>query len=171
MLDLGRIPHQHEEREEEVRNLHATTVEDVEDESDGSRPRPTTSRSILRHIDSDDEDDEGAFAYALGQPTQRHPQPAFTYIPAATPSSSRPSAPSPQSLQTADGFDITDPQRVQRWLLSGGLSNLQSNPDSLGDYVEKLKSLRKQQQEWVVSMVKQQAGAEVAERITGRLWR
>jgi Transcriptional repressor TCF25 len=174
MLDLGRIPHQHGEREEEARNLHATTVEDAEDESDGSRPRPatTTSRSILRHIDSDDEDDEGAFAYALGQPTQRHPQPtntAFASIPTAAPSS-RPS-PSPQSLQTADGFDITDPQRVQRWLLSGGLSNLQSNPDSLGDYVEKLKSLRKQQQEWVVSMVKQRAGAEVAERIMGRLLR
>jgi hypothetical protein len=85
---------------------------------------------------------------------------------ASTPSTTASQIPSTQ--QEDDINTTTDPQRLQRWLITTGLSNLQSSPSDssvLNFYVERLKILRKQQQDWIVNMVQQRAGKEMADRV------
>jgi hypothetical protein len=87
-----------------------------------------------------------------------------------TTSSSENASQTQTSTNPAEEFISTDPQRVQRWLLTSGLADLQSKPDTLGLYVSRLRMLpRKAQQDWVVNMVKQRAGADVEGRVKAAL--
>jgi hypothetical protein len=145
------------------RNPHAATVEEDEDE-DGPQPSSATavsSRAVLRHVDSDVEDSDNDDHTHPSTQTQTRPA-----IPVPGPHSSFPPQPQPQSPAAED---FTDPQRVQRWLLTTGLADLQSRPETQSVYVSRLQVLRKQQQDWVVSMVRQRAGAEVEARLRGAL--
>ena len=70
--------------------------------------------------------------------------------------------------------DSSDPQRIQRWLLSTGLQSLQkdsSNSSALAEYVSKLRGLRQRDREWTLNIVKQRAGAELADKIKHELER
>ena len=67
--------------------------------------------------------------------------------------------------------DLTDPQRIQRWLISTGLQRLQEDDITLEDYVTRLKGLRQKDRDWTVGIVKQRASAEVAERVRRQLER
>ncbi|EXJ77694.1 hypothetical protein A1O3_09923 [Capronia epimyces CBS 606.96] len=141
-------------------NPYAATVEEDEPE-DVQRSRSTTSgRAVLRRVDSDEEDEDDD---EVQIPTSTNiPRPART------------TAPSPRDraepeLQT-DGstnaaIDLTDPQRLQRWLLTTGLTDLQSSPDTLSSYVSRLRTLRKPQQDWVVNMVRQRAGPDLEAKV------
>ena len=86
--------------------------------------------------------------------------------------------PIPQSrTQTQPTPDINienDPQRLQRWLLTSGLSALSTSTStststgstsSLGGkemdlYIKRMRLLRKQQQEWILNMIGQRGGRE-----------
>ena len=65
-----------------------------------------------------------------------------------------------------------DPQRLQRWLLTSGLAEVQSGQEEkIALYVRRLRMLRKQQQGWILQMVGQrgESGKDVAERVRARL--
>jgi tetratricopeptide (TPR) repeat protein len=136
-------------------NPYATTVEEEPDSDEERQPQRSArdpGRSILRRVESDEE-----------IPAPRATAPTTT---ASTPSTTASQIPSTQ--QEDDINTTTDPQRLQRWLITTGLSNLQSSPSDssvLNFYVERLKILRKQQQDWIVNMVQQRAGKEMADRV------
>jgi hypothetical protein len=62
--------------------------------------------------------------------------------------------------------DINDPQRIQRWLISTGLQRLQEDPSTIQEYVERLKVLRIRDRDWTLGIVRQRAGADVADRVS-----
>ncbi|KAI1616735.1 transcriptional repressor TCF25-domain-containing protein [Exophiala viscosa] len=130
------------------RNPHAAMVEEDEDEDDAHPLSVAAGRAVLRHADSDSEDEDTL--------------PSLVPAPAAPATSSRPAQPAPQ---TSPPEDWSDPQRLQRWLLTTGLTDLQSKPETLALYVSRLKTLRKSQQDWVVSMVRQRAGASIEAKV------
>lgn len=162
MPDLESLP---DTEEQARRNPHAAMVEDEEDEDDaGSSTHATSGRAVLRHIDSDvedgDEDEDENSQPPAPRTTITLPQPPTQ--PESLASATTPFASVPTDV------DINDPQRLQRWLLTTGLNDLQNSPsntDALNTYVSRLKTLRKQQQDWVVSMVRQRAGKGVEERV------
>ncbi|KAG9773796.1 Ribosome quality control complex subunit 1 [Exophiala dermatitidis] len=137
------------------RNPRAATVEEDEAEDEAEHgaaqsSRGTLGRAVLRHVDSDDEEDGGEPA-ATTTGAQQRTQPQ--------------SAAAPDTASADQSTQFSDPQRVQRWLLTAGLTDLQSNPDTLDTYVSRLKSLRKPQQDWVVNMVRQRAGPDLEARV------
>ncbi|KAL6242066.1 hypothetical protein RBB50_010978 [Rhinocladiella similis] len=144
------------------RNPRAAMVEEDEDENEDRPSQPNhqlAGGAVLRHVDSDSDSEDVASRSARLQP-------------APTPPSASAGAGSTTDLpgSTSDGSDFTDPQRLQRWLITSGLTDLQSNPETLGLYVSRLKTLpRKAQQDWVVSMVRQRAGADVEGRVKAAL--
>ncbi|EXJ86145.1 hypothetical protein A1O1_06515 [Capronia coronata CBS 617.96] len=150
MPDLEPIPGD-EQDPVQRRNPRAATVEEEDgfDEEDARNVRPSTSTSgaVLRHVDSDEEETDVPASSAA-----RHQ--------AATAS-----APSSSATPASAATDFTDPQRLQRWLLTTGLTDLQSKPDTLGAYVSHLETLRKPQQDWVVSMVRQRAGPDLEDKV------
>jgi hypothetical protein len=75
------------------------------------------------------------------------------------------------SVHNAAQADLDDPQRIQRWLISTGLQQLQDDASTLGEYVGRLKVLRIRDRDWTVGIVKQRAGEEVAERVKRELER
>ena len=85
------------------------------------------------------------------------------------------SVPAPVTIQqpiltpSAPPLDEADPQRIQRWLLSAGLTDLQADRGTLGAYVARLKKLRENQRGWIVSMVRQRVGREVGDLVAGSL--
>ncbi|KEF52678.1 uncharacterized protein A1O9_11095 [Exophiala aquamarina CBS 119918] len=159
------------------RNPHAAMVEDDDDDDDyDSTPgrnqqlasSTTTGNAILRRVDSDDSITTPA------PPSSSPPPPSST---ARRPILS-PSAPAPRTFQPATSTstpaetsdtDLSDPQRLQRWLLTTGLTEVQSKKTSLATYVTRLKTLRKPQQNWVVSMVRHRAGPELESQLIGTL--
>lgn len=167
MPDLEPIPGGDVQQPSAPRNPRAATVEEDEFEEDDIRPSgSSTGRAVLRHIDSDDDEEED------GDGELRLP----------TSTASRPQQPSAAAILTptsqvdgearSDGPaapDFTDPQRLQRWLLTAGLADLQTKPDTLGSYVSRLKTLRKPQQDWIVTMVRQRAGPDLEARLKAGL--
>lgn len=145
------------------RNPRAAMVEDEEDSDDEGRTsssRPTmVGPAVLRHVDSDDDEEDEDAAAAATASIPRAPRNAAA--PATAPTNTAQPAPAPEPPSRSPDNEFTDPQRLQRWLLTTGLSELQSSPTTLDLYVSRLKMLRKQQQDWVVSMVRQRAGAEL----------
>lgn len=131
----------------------AMVEEEVDDDAHSGPSGITTGHAVLRHVDSDEDEVE------VEEEVGSHPLPTHRVFTPTTPSESPPAAP------VATEVDENDPQRVQRWLLSAGLTELQDNPTTLGSYVRRLKMLRKQQQAWVVNMVRQRAGPAVADRV------
>jgi hypothetical protein len=65
--------------------------------------------------------------------------------------------------------ESNDPQRIQRWLISTGLQMLQDDESTMQEYVAKLKGLRQRDRDWTLGIVRQRAGAEVAERVRKEL--
>ena len=139
--------------DQQPRNPHAAMVEEADDEDEAAaapRHAPTTSGPVLRHADS--EDGESA----------PHPPPTHTLYAPTQPANPAVPAPSEDAIES-------DPQRLQRWLLAAGLSEVQEKPETMARYAGRLKMLRKTQQDWIVSMVRQRAGGDVADRIARAL--
>lgn len=134
------------------RNPHAAMVEEDEDEDDIPASAVGAGRAVLRHVDSDSEDEDDL-------PTSGH-------VPTASTASVPQAQPEPQAWPAEEW---NDPQRLQRWLLTTGLADLQSKPETLSLYVSRLKTLRKPQQDWVVSMVRQRAGAGTEAKVKSAL--
>jgi hypothetical protein len=70
------------------------------------------------------------------------------------------------TVQATTEPDIKDPQRIQRWLISTGLQRLQEDPSTIQEYVERLKVLRIRDRDWTLGIVRQRAGADVADRVS-----
>jgi hypothetical protein len=70
---------------------------------------------------------------------------------------------------TASQPESNDPQRTQRWLISAGLQRLQDDESTIQEYVARLKGLRQRDREWTLGIVRQRAGAEVAEKVRREL--
>ena len=145
-----------------ARRPHAAMVEEDDEEDNdqvtNNRNQQTslsTNRSILRHVDSD-ESDADDFTSSIPRRT----------IPPVAPTA--PTAHINTSTPPTD-TDFSDPQRLQRWLLTTGLTEIQSQKTSLATYVARLKTLRKSQQNWVVSMVRQRAGPDLEAQLNRAL--
>ena len=82
-----------------------------------------------------------------------------------------PTTPAPTSArpQPQPDLDTSDPQRIQRWLVSTGLHNLQDSSSTLGEYVRRLKALRQRDRDWTINIVKQRAGAATADMVRKEL--
>jgi tetratricopeptide (TPR) repeat protein len=147
---------------------HAAMVEDAdEDDEEGAQgptqrwPLPVT-RGILRHVDSEDEDDTVNSLHVASpvQGVQQSSQRA-TGPPAPSTNSQVPAA-------SEQDQEFSDPQRLQRWLLTTGLTDLQdrhSDPQALRSYMERLAMLPNRQQDWIVRMVRQRAGEDVERQV------
>ncbi|ETN46606.1 uncharacterized protein HMPREF1541_00792 [Cyphellophora europaea CBS 101466] len=167
---------------ETARNPRAAMVEEILDDDDNAGHDSTPiGRGILRHIDSDEEDD-GVDSDGI-RPHPRAPThtllstnaPPQRVVPPSQRRASSAAGQAPQAGQQptlaelADsGFspapvDVEgDPQRLQRWLLTSGLDGLQdkeSGSPEMQLYVKSLKLLRAQQRDWVLNVVGQR-GAE-----------
>jgi tetratricopeptide (TPR) repeat protein len=145
---------------------HAATVEDAaeEDGQDGEPRRgPSSSGAILRHVDSDEEDNR----QAIPSSARRHPAAASPRITSPQVSGSPVSSELPDAaVSDRRQADTNDPQRLQRWLLTTGLTDLQANPRSnLASYVEKIRHLPPNQRDWTIRIVGQRAGAAMAKEI------
>lgn len=136
-----------------IRGPHAATVEeaDSEDEAVPSRQRPgRTTGPVLRHADSDDEEEQQAQAWAQMRP-RAEPQTAHAPM----------SAPTPVVATNAEIED--DPQRLQRWLIAAGAEEAKGG--NLSTYVRRLKKLRTPQQGWVLNMLRQKGEKDLVQRI------
>ncbi|KAK5956243.1 hypothetical protein OHC33_002818 [Knufia fluminis] len=136
------------------RGLHAATVEEAEDEDQPTQMPPGTYTAmgpLLRHRD---EDDTPAFA-----------PPATRAAPATAP------VPAPATAAPAPEEDIeSSPQRIQRWLITTGLQELKGNTSTnMSLYVKRLKMLHRNQQTWILNVVKQQGSGDLASRVQSAL--
>jgi tetratricopeptide (TPR) repeat protein len=146
-----------------TRNPRAAMVEEDLDSDDNAADRtrgPDPGRAILRHIDSDDEAEPHPPIDADG--IAAHPtRPTDTLY---TPTTTRPTAPDSSDASTnttlpswTDLEIDADPQRLQRWLLTTGLTELKPGQSSanpaFAEYVRRLRLLRPQQREWVLGVV------------------
>lgn len=170
----------------EQRNPRAAMVEEELDQDDhhheaANIAREPLHRAILRHIDSDSEDEGSAANDSDGLPP--HPRnPTHTLFstnappPGPVPPSQRRRSSAQQQIQQPANAELdftptpaqeaaaidADPQRLQRWLLTSGLTELKpgqatSHP-AMAEYVRRLRLLRPQQREWVLGMVGQRGG-------------
>lgn len=126
-----------------VQRSMAATVEDVSDDE----------------FDDPDEDHDAEYLLRPYPPSTHHiyaprdPQGRYRQTP----------------VQAVVEPDMNDPQRIQRWLISTGLQRLQEDPSTIRDYVERLKVLKIRDRDWTVGIVRQRAGAEVADRVSKEL--
>ncbi len=160
MPELESIPDTDTPPEEEETPLapHAARVEDVEEDDDQPQRSLPSHQAILRHVDSDDEDEVTP------------PQPPSQAAPQQSSTAQAPTTAVPEP--TADEF--SDPQRLQRWLLTTGLTDLQAHPDSaasLSQYMQRLRHLPVRQQDWIVRMVRQRAGEGLEGKVKRALGR
>jgi len=149
---------------------HAARVEDAEDDNEAGDPTPQrglpSGRGILRHIDSDDDEDpQYPFTAAMrdAPPFQsvRYPPPAASTAPAEPPTN--PVASEPITLGDPDLFE---PQRLQRWLLTTGLAELQADlGGKLMSFVQRIRRLPSNQQDWTVRIIGQRAGGALEKEI------
>ena len=169
------------------RTPFAPTIEEDASDNESSNeqllgPRRPIGRAVLRHVDSDDEDetavDSDGIAPHPTSPTHTlfSARPAMQFEPnrdsAARPLPRTTSASQPQVEVSAEEQIEQDPQRLQRWLLTTGLAEVQSGrEEKVGLYVRRLSMLRKQQQGWILQMVGQrgESGKGVVERVKGRM--
>lgn len=163
--DLESIP------DEVHENPHAARVDEDDEslsESEHYFPRlPTSARAVLRHVDSDEEEGEEPQQARIRM--EESPPPMFLrpnspYNPPSRRRAQRQNNIAPGALDS-EVFNAGDPQRVQRWLLTSGLERLKQDPSTIADYTVKLHLLRRQQQEWVVNMVRQRDEKDLADRI------
>lgn len=159
------------------RGPHAATVEEEEDE-DAPRPvRRTDGRTplapILRHVNDTDADQaesvqqarrNGTVAEAPDRPQQRASQP--TAAPA-------PSIPPDTPVITDEEIE-SNPQRLQRWLITTGFEDLKHGTGgaangNLSTYVKRLKMLHKNQQVWTLSILRQRGSGDLATRVENML--
>ena len=178
---------------------------DPEMRLEGPVVRTAAGRAILRHVDSDSDEegqnqdqgeDSDSIAHHPREPThtlfsnrfggrfqaenpdqQDYPAPTHPTGANARWTFSPMTANSTAESQTPNIEE--DPQRLQRWLLTTGLSELQSSTEAdaraakMALYVKRMRMLRRQQQEWILNMIKQRGGnakekeemKEVAERV------
>ena len=143
-----------------ARGPHAATVEEVVDEDEPSQMPAGTYTAmgpLLRH---QDDDDTPALSFpSTNQSTARAPSNApITVTQAPAPSPAVPSSAAPEE-------DIeSSPQRIQRWLITTGLQELKANPN-MSLYARRLKMLNKNQQTWIMNVVKQQGSGDLAARV------
>jgi tetratricopeptide (TPR) repeat protein len=146
-------------------NPMAATVEEDEDEDVQPRNAASTG-ALLRHVDSDDDEPHSIANMARDairrQPADFHPHPEPTHTILA--STSRNSAQAPIIEPTVDIEETSDPQRIQRWLLSAGFDGIKDG-SSMANYVNKLKILPKPQRDWTIRMVEQRGGKDLAGRV------
>jgi hypothetical protein len=167
MPDLESIPDTNNPSEDALapHQPHAARVEDADEEDWEPTPRrnlPST-QAILRHIDSDDDNEQDVAERVSTTPTVRLSQapPPQDLAARQAPSTSA------QASSSADD-EMRDPQRLQRWLLTTGLTDMQSDPSSthlLGLYIRRLRLLPGRQQDWIVRMVRQRAGEDVEKKV------
>ncbi|KIW91398.1 uncharacterized protein Z519_08294 [Cladophialophora bantiana CBS 173.52] len=154
---------------------HSVMVEDADEEDEGEavtslRRILAGGHAVLRRVDSDTEDEEADEGHGSSQTRQARPaEPFRPREPQALPQTVGGSAatipPPPDSEQDQE---FVDPQRLQRWLLTNGLNDLQSNPadpKTLQAYLNRLRLLGTKQQDWIVRMVRQRAGEDIERRI------
>lgn len=145
-------------------NPMAATVEEHEDEDLQPRNAASTG-ALLRHVDSDDEPPSitSMARDAIGrQPAGFHPYPEPTHPIHA--SMSRDSTQAPIIEPTVDIEATSDPQRIQRWLLSAGFDGIKDG-SGMAKYVNRLKILPKHQRDWTIRMVEQRGGKDLARRV------
>ena len=183
------------------RNPRAAMVEEdeedeEEEEQQSTDPETNLGRAVLRRVDSD-EADEAAIAFDgvaahPARPTDtllsngllqagarmtlnRHPSPSTAPHTAPNTTATTATAPPAPSISEAEAQPgpEADPQRLQRWLLTTGLSELQSDSShaKMSLYVRRMKMLRKQQQEWILNMIGQRGGGKDVKEIVERVRR
>ncbi|KAJ9650229.1 hypothetical protein H2198_010454 [Neophaeococcomyces mojaviensis] len=151
--------------EQPARGLHAATVEeaDSDDEAQPTRAAPSSSRTILRHVDSDDEDEpmpaQGRSAN-LGPAGVQNPN-FPTRGPFAANASDAIAAPADEDVESSQ-------QRLQRWLITAGLEDIKGG-GNMSLYVKRLKMLTKVQQTWTLNVVKQRGDKELAAKVEGAM--
>ena len=148
------------------RNPLAATVEEEDDEPDlaGTRRGNLLAGAVLRHVDSDDDDDDddddnedevdsdGIAAHP------RRPTHTLGIPPAINPDHLRLFPPTVRSEPELEPDIEADPQRLQRWLLTTGLSEVQADGSKMTLYLRRIRLLRKQQQDWTLNMIGQRGG-------------
>ena len=174
----------------QARNPRAAMVEEVIDDDDETEPTPFTrapapqqplAAAILRHIDSDSESEHESDRALDSDGIAPHPRrPTHTLFSTNAPSPTPISPSQRRRLSSQATAQLTpeqereqidnDPQRLQRWLLTSGLTELKpgqstSNP-ALAEYVRRLRLLRPQQRDWVLGMVGQR-GADMKGVVEG----
>jgi hypothetical protein len=121
--------------------------------------------------DSDDELDNPNEDHDAEYLLRPHPPPTHDVFARRDPQGRYGRTPLQYVTSTVAELDLNDPQRIQRWLISTGLQRLQDDPSTLEEYVGRLKVLRIRDRDWTVGIVRQRAGAEVAERVRRELER
>lgn len=142
----------------------------------GGPPAPTVE-------DEDEGEDGGEFAVAaragaaaatrfinsLPPPRQTQPSTSPPASPNLQQQQQQQQPPTPISPTSTSSTPMeTDPQRIQRYLLSTGLSTLQSNtPGAMEEYTHRLRMLRHRDREWTLSVVRQRVSAGNGGRADG----
>lgn len=152
------------------RNPRAAMVEeDIDDDDDALVPQNTAAAAplapLLRHVDELLDDSNPPNTNTIRpHPTQPTHTLLATNAPPQTPLSPserrRRASLSQLHPQTEPEPDIdADPQRLQRWLLTTGLSDLKPGQSTahpaVAEYVRRMRLLRPQQREWVLGMMGQ----------------
>lgn len=121
-------------------NPMAATVE--EDEDEDAQPRDAApSGAIFWHAHNDEPPSIGNLARNAFQRQQA------------------------SIIEPTAGIETTsDPQRLQRWLLSAGFDSIKDG-SGMVTYVNRLKVLPKQQQDWTIRIVEQRGGKDLAGRV------
>ncbi|OAP54284.1 hypothetical protein AYL99_11385 [Fonsecaea erecta] len=153
---------------------HSAMVEDADEEDEGDQERApqrvlTSGSAVLRRVDSDAEEEQADDDREAPQPRQARPAQASR--PQEPPASSQPAN---DTAASEPDQEYLDPQRLQRWLLTNGLDDLQSHPTSpepLQKYLDRMRLLGTKQQDWIVRMVRQRAGEAVERRVRESLER
>ncbi|KAF7508746.1 hypothetical protein GJ744_008993 [Endocarpon pusillum] len=139
----------------------APTVEDEDDDDDEDDAEPNNSASI----GGDAVAEASASVLSAAQPSQQR---------ASNSTSTHPQQSQPQLHPQPVNLDPIEnnPQRIQRYLLSTGLQNLQSsNPTqaaALQEYTRRLRMLRHRDREWTLGVVRQRVDAAAAAAANGR---
>lgn len=154
---------------ERPRGPHAATVEEDEDEDAPQGQSRVDGRPalapLLQHVD---EVDGGT----------NHPASTRQPVEEQATGSARPAAAqaSPDTtVPTTTNTDIeADPQRLQRWLITTGLEDLKNSTGSAANgnasiFVRRLKMLHRNQQTWILGMIRQRGSKELAEKVQGML--
>lgn len=143
------------------RNPHAVTIEEAEDE-DAPRTAiaPSTAGPVIDRIDQDPTPSRPAMPNdGLGGVRLPAPSAILEGLRQYTSQA----GPERASVVTAEDIE-SDPQRLQRWLITTGLDEIKANPN-LSTYCRRLRMLNKNQQSWILGMVKQRGSGDLATKV------
>lgn len=115
--------------------------------------------------DSDDEFDDPNEDHDAEYLLRPHPPPTHHIYAPQDPQDRYRQAPAQAVVEP----EMSDPQRIQRWLISTGLQRLQEDPSTIQEYAERLRVLRIRDRDWTVGIVRQRAGAKVADMVRTEL--